>query len=117
MLAPSGDLVQQTFYDTMEGALNHNEKIEFYQTYVKRSRFKKGLETTKMGLQLAQYSADFSSFQDMSIPAGYSMPELPDPEKHTATPEQLWAYIYTREPVKDRVERFDRRGTEPFEPF
>jgi hypothetical protein len=114
VLAPSGDLVQQTFYDTMEGALNHNEKIEFYQTYVKRSRFKKGLETTKMGLQLAQYSADFSSFQDMSIPAGYSMPDLPDPEKHTATPEQLWAYIYTREPVKEQGHQKVGKGLERF---
>jgi hypothetical protein len=101
VLAPGGAMHQQDFYDATADIMNHNERIEFFNKYVKRHRGRLGLETTKMGLQLAQYKADFPTFTEMVVPRGYSMPELPDPERHVATPDELWTYVYTRDAPKE----------------
>merc|ERR1719473_217516 len=94
--------------------MNHTERIEFFNKYVKSSRQRRQLETTKVGLQLAQYTADFGTFAEMSVPRGFSMPELPDPARHVATPDELWAYVYTRDAPKEAGLHNRGKGEEKF---
>jgi hypothetical protein len=96
----TGKITEQQLYDAMGDVMNHNERRAFFAKYVRKMRLKRNEETTKRGFDCGLYNADFETFVSMIVPRGYKFPQLPDPDRHIASHEDLWQLFYSKQTPK-----------------